>query len=133
MYIMTPVPGGFWLGLGWRIHCQCTLEVLPRIGSAGSRGRAIRRVNTGPIVCEILKIGGICTFDHDLDRPNTYPLQLSFGCIDVNSFPERYVQAVELSIGGEVLRCAGVEDPMVGIAFFAGLAVCLDAGATDHI
>src|SRR3979490_1680635 len=72
-------------------------------------------------------------FYHNLYRPNPNSLQLSFGCKDVNGFSERYVQAVELSVGGEVLGSTGIEDPMVGIAFLAGLAVCLDASTTDHI
>jgi hypothetical protein len=60
-------------------------------------------------------------FYHDLYCPDSDSLQLALGCKDINSFPEWYIRAVQLSIGGKVLRCAGVEDPMVRVAFLAGL------------
>jgi hypothetical protein len=58
---MKPVPGGFRPSLGWKIHGEVTLHVLPTTGTAGSRGRVIRGLNTAPFVCEMLKMGGICT------------------------------------------------------------------------
>src|SRR5579859_4010661 len=63
--------------------------------------------------------------NHDLYCPNSYSLELSLGCIDVNGFPERYVQAVELTIGGKVFRCTGIEDPMVGSLFSFALLSAL--------
>jgi len=53
---MKPVPGRFWPSPGWRIDGKGARKVLSSGGRAGSRGRAIRRVNTVPIVCKILKI-----------------------------------------------------------------------------
>jgi hypothetical protein len=58
---MQPVPGDNWPILGWRIHEEGTLDVLPTTGTSGSRGRVIGRLNTAPFVCEMLKMGGICT------------------------------------------------------------------------
>ena len=53
---MKPVPGGFWPSLGWIIHGEVTLDVVPTTGTAGSRGRVIRGLNTAPFVCKILKM-----------------------------------------------------------------------------
>jgi len=58
---MKLVPGGFCPSLGWWVNWERILEVMPSTGSTGSSGRTIRRVNTGPIVCKILKMGGIYT------------------------------------------------------------------------
>ena len=55
---MKPVQGDCCPILGWRIHGEGTIDVLPTTGTAGSRGRVIRGLNTAPFVCEMLKMGG---------------------------------------------------------------------------
>src|SRR5271167_4377512 len=76
----------------------------------------------------------LSVLDGDVDRANPDSMKMSLGCLNIDGLPEVEILLIERAIWSEVLRGAGVEDPMIRMSFRCRInAVSYDAGLSDGV